>query len=92
MCIFVVFVAFNTYKIRRYSPCQYTHHRPRLFGSGNSKAQNRETWEDTITFFESFHVFSQELDFDAMLMKHVTKQVNDKEGTSNHSSHELHTA
>jgi hypothetical protein len=40
----------------------------------------------------SFHVFAQELDFDAMLMKHVTKQVNDKEGTSNHSSHELNSA
>ncbi len=39
MCIFVVFVALNTYKIRRYSPCQYTHHRPGSFGSGNSKAQ-----------------------------------------------------
>jgi hypothetical protein len=39
MCIFVVCVALNPYKIRRYSPCQYTHHRPRSFGSGNSKAQ-----------------------------------------------------
>jgi hypothetical protein len=42
-----------------------------------------------ITFLESFHVFAQELNFDVMLMKHVTKQVNDKEGISNHSSHRI---